>query len=323
MRPRRPGDYRTLLWAAAMPVVAGLQYARPDLMPFLAPFGFYLALAAGVISHNHNHCPTFRSRRANRWLGNWLSLFYGYPTFAWVPTHNLNHHRFVNGPGDATITWRITNRHNVLVAATYFFVSSYWQSDPIRCYIRKARAQNPTLYRQIMIQYGLWAATAVALFALAAALHGLATGLFVWTLATAGPALFALWTIMLFNYEQHVHADPWSEHNHSRSWTSRLLNFMLFNNGYHAAHHENPGLHWTELPRAHAALAPKIHPALIEGSVFWYWAKCYLLAPFWPRFRTVQIGRAPFEPPGGEAPDTTTVEVPLAEAGENVSFARA
>ena len=45
------------------------------------------------------------------------------------------------------------------------------------------------------------------------------------------PALFALWTIMFFNYIQHVHTDPWSEHNHSRSLVSPLLNFLLFNNG--------------------------------------------------------------------------------------------
>lgn len=315
--PRYASDYRTLAWAAAMPVVAALQYWRPSLVPFLAPLSCYLALSAGVIAHNHNHCPTFRSRRANRLFGIWLSLFYGYPTFAWIPTHNLNHHKFVNGPGDATITWRHTNRHLLPIALTYFFISSYWQSGPIKTYLRKARAQKPALYRGVLLQYGAWVAAALATLATAIGLHGVGTGLFVWFGASAGPALFALWTIMLFNYEQHVHADPWSEHNHSRSWTSPVLNFLLFNNGYHAAHHETPGLHWSELPRAHAALAPKVDRALIEGGMWWYFAKCYLLAPFGRGFGTTQVGRAPFDPPEGVSGDIATADVPLGEEGDN------
>jgi hypothetical protein len=47
-------------------------------------------------------------------------------------TRNMNHHRHMNRPGDATITWRYTNRHNLFVALTYFFVSSYFQSRPIK-----------------------------------------------------------------------------------------------------------------------------------------------------------------------------------------------
>jgi hypothetical protein len=41
---------------------------------------------------------------------------------------------------------------------------------------------------------------------------------------------------MLFNYEQHVHTDPFSKHDHSRNFVSPTLNFLLFNNGFHAAH---------------------------------------------------------------------------------------
>ena len=109
-------DRRTLVWAVAMPVVALLPYVRPELAVWLWPLSCYLALSAGVIAHNHNHTPTFRGRTLNAIFGNWLSIFYGYPTYAWVPTHNLNHHKFVNKAGDATITWRFTNKHNALVA---------------------------------------------------------------------------------------------------------------------------------------------------------------------------------------------------------------
>src|SRR5262249_28649378 len=151
---------------------------------------------------------------------------------------------------------------NALVAATYFFVSSYWQSFPIRDYIRRAKAENPRQYRRIVTQYVVWIGTWLALLLAAMLLHGPLWGGLVWLASVGLPALFALWTIMFFNYEQHVHTDPWSEHNHSRNFTNPVLNFFLFNNGYHGAHHERPGLHWSKLPGAHARIADQIDPAL-------------------------------------------------------------
>jgi fatty acid desaturase len=286
-----------LLWVLIAPVVLGLQFARPEWVPYLSPLSFYFALACGIIAHNHNHCPTFASKRANHVFAAWISLFYGYPTFAWIPTHNLNHHRYVNAEGDATITWRHTNRHNVLVAASYFFVSSYYQSAPINDYIKQAKIKNPELYRRILLQYVVWGGGYLGMFALAVALHGFATGLYVFGFAMGLPALFSLWTIMLFNYDQHVHADPFSETDHSRSFTSPTLNFLLFNNGYHNAHHERPGAHWTELKALHEKLAPNIHPSLNQKSVWWYWFKQYALTPFFPSLGSVQLGAGPDKPP--------------------------
>jgi len=305
-----------------MPVVALLPYLRPELAVWLCPLSCYLALSAGVIAHNHNHTPTFRDRRLNGVFGNWLSIFYGYPTFAWVPTHNLNHHKFVNKAGDATITWRHTNKHNAVVAATYFFVSSWYQSEPIRDYIQKAKEKNPELYRTIVGQYVFFGTTHLALFALAIALHGWRVGFLVWSLMFLIPAVFALWTIMLFNYIQHVHTDPWSDHNHSRSFVGPLLNFLLFNNGLHSAHHEMAGAHWSTLPDLHRKLAPLIDPRLNEPSFWLFCLKNYLLAPVFPSLGTKQLGRAPFDDPARDlAVAPVTAGVDAFEAGVNAARA--
>lgn len=299
MKPRYSADYRTLLWMLVFaPAVMASQFIWPELIGWVTVLGLYFGVSAAVIAHNHNHSPTFASKRANNWFSNVLALFYGYPTFAWIPTHNLNHHKLVNKPGDATITWRITNRHNVLVAATYFFVSAYYQSEPTKQFVERARAKNPKLHAFIRGQVAFWALANMALFALALGLHGFSLGLKVWFFAVALPALFALWTVHLFNYEQHVHTDPWSDYNHSRNFVSPLLNFLLFNNGYHTAHHENAGLHWSELPALDAKIADKIDPVLRERSVWWYWFRQYALAPLFPKLGTVQIGRAPFDTEG-------------------------
>src|SRR6188474_8431 len=194
MRPRFAADYRAMLWVALTIFVVAVQYARPELAKWLWWVSAYFALACGVIAHNHNHCPTFANKTMNQLFANWISIFYGYPTFAWIPTHNLNHHKYVNRHGDATITWRYTNKHNVWVASTYFFVSSYWQSDPIKFFIRKAKKENPPLYRRILLQYTIWGGAHLSLLGLSIALHGLKTGLYVYVMTLLIPAFFALWT---------------------------------------------------------------------------------------------------------------------------------
>jgi fatty acid desaturase len=288
------------------PATMVAQYCKPDLIGELTVVSLYFGVSAAVIAHNHNHCPIFASKAANDWFGKWLSIFYGYPTFAWIPTHNLNHHKLVNKAGDATITWRFTNRHNVLVAATYFFVSAYYQRIPTNQFIARAKESNPKLYRMIRGQYAFWIAAHAVLIGVAIAWHGLGLGLRVWFFAAALPALFALWAVHLFNYEQHVHTDPWSRYDHSRNFVSPVLNFLMFNNGYHTAHHENAGLHWSQLAKSDAEVAPHMHPSLREQSVWWYWVRQYLVAPFYPRLGTTQIGRAPFDTP---ALDLRTDEV--------------
>jgi len=148
-----------------------------------------------------------------------------------------------------------------------------------------------------------------------------AAGFKVWGFAFLIPALFALWTIMFFNYIQHVHTDPWSAHNHSRSFTGKLVNFLLFNNGLHAAHHEHAGAHWSKLPEFHAQIEGEIHPDLRPRSFWWFVFRVYVLAPVMPRFGTRQIGRAPFDSPSGDAGPPKTADVDAVESGINAVMA--
>ena len=55
------------------------------------------------------------------------------------------------------------------------------------------------------------------------------------------------YSMMWFNYMQHVHCDPWSKYDHSRNITGRIFNFIVFNNGLHTVHHFNAATHWSEL----------------------------------------------------------------------------
>ncbi|MCA9155711.1 MAG: fatty acid desaturase, partial [Planctomycetales bacterium] len=297
---RHRTDLRTLLWVAIAVVSVAIQYAVPATIVFLCPLSCYLATACGVIAHNHNHRPTFTGRRLNNGFGHLLTVFYGYPTLMWIPTHNLNHHRFVNRPGDATITWRYTNRNHLMMVLAYPFVSGYFQGDPIKHYINRTKSANRHLYSRIWFQYVWWISVYIGLLILAAMLHhrtrtGL--GLYVWFFSLILPAICSVTLIMVFNYIQHVHADAWSEHDHSRNFTGRLFNFLFFNNGFHTAHHERPALHWSHLPEAHAELAGEIDPRLNERSVCWFLVRQYLLAAIFPSLGTQQIGETPDHAP--------------------------
>lgn len=318
---RNTADRRTLLWAAFFPVVALAHYARPELCGYLIPLSLYLGFCSGVFSHNQNHCPTFKNKRLNALYAAYLSFFYGYPTFGWIPTHNLNHHKFVNKAGDATITWRMTKENTGWAAFTYFFLSVYYQAEPIQSFISKAREKNRALFRQILGQYATVALGHAAMLALAVKLHGWGLGAKVYFFGFGLSALFALWSMIFINYIQHVHCDPWSEHNHSRNFVSKLGNFLVFNNGFHAAHHENAGLHWSKLPEAHARISDQIDPALNQQSIFGFCFRSYVLGFFSDRFRTHQIGRPAYAPPDDGAVDLRTADVDAVEAGTNADMA--
>src|SRR5690606_18352936 len=77
MRLRNPADYRTLLWVAMAAALVLLQFNWPQTVLYALPFSCYLAIACGTIAHNHNHCPTFDSKRANNVFGHVLTIFYG------------------------------------------------------------------------------------------------------------------------------------------------------------------------------------------------------------------------------------------------------
>ncbi len=270
---------------------------RPDLGPLLCLASCGLFLGCGVIAHNHNHCRTFCSPIANEVFSAWLSVFYGYPVFAWVPTHNKNHHRFNNRPGDETATWLLGNRHDWKRAVSYSAVSAWRQSGRIRSFIAAARARDRALYRRILLQYGVWIGAHVAMFSLAASLYGSARGLALWTYGLGLPSLFSLWGIMLISFEQHVHADAWEPRASARNFSGGVINFLLFNNGFHTAHHERPGLHWSRLPAAHRAIADTIPPALIEPNFAAYFFRQYIWAAWNPSRGTRQQGSPPWVRP--------------------------
>lgn len=279
---RYKADIRTLIYMVITTALFVVQWAVIGFNPWLYVVYLFLSVAVTVIAHNHNHVPIWRNRILNAITDYWLTVFYGFPSFAWIPTHNMNHHSLNNKEGDYTITYRFTEKNNLLMLLIYPMISSYFQQKPIRDYLVQQRQTNRGRFYFSLSQYVLlflWIAVALILDWKKALLFVII------------PQQFGLFSVLLFNYVQHVHADEESEFNHSRNFIG-FLNTMLFNNGYHTVHHERAGTHWSKLPELHSKVAMKIDPTLQERSFWWYIVRSYFIGMLAPKYRTRSMREA-------------------------------
>jgi len=270
-------DRRTLLYMAVATTLLFVQWNLEALQPLLYLWSLFMAVSVAIIAHNHNHVPLWRSRLLNILTDYWLTLFYGFPAFGWIPTHNKNHHALNNKQGDYTLTYRISEKNNLFTLLSYPSISSYFQQKPIGEYLKKLWRSDRRRFYLAASQY-----LVLVLFYIVVLLWNWKKAL----LFIAIPHQVSLFSVLIFNYVQHVHTDEESEYNHARNFTG-LINLALFNNGYHTIHHLSPGIHWSETPAAQRKIEGLIDPSLNERSFWWYVVRVYLLAPFHSPFRSV------------------------------------
>lgn len=273
---RYSADLRTLFYMSLTTALLVLQWNLGfNIALFL--LSLFMATSVAVIAHNHNHVPTFQNKTLNTLLDYWITLFYGFPAFAWIPTHNRNHHHLNNREGDHTITYRVSERNNLFTLVIYPTISAFYQQQAIFSYLKDLRKRNTSRFWESVLQY-----VALAVFIGGALVLDWQKAV----LYVIIPQQVALYFIMIFNYVQHVHADEESEWNHSRNFVGAGLNTLLFNNGFHTIHHERANIHWSQTPEAHRNIVQNIDPSLNERSFWWYMFRVYFLAPIFPRLGT-------------------------------------
>jgi len=106
------------------------------------------------------------------------------------------------------------------------------------------------------------------------------------------PQAFGVIAMIATGYPQHHQADPNSDWAHSRDFVGRLNNWLHFNHGYHTVHHVDRSLHWSEWPAAHALIADRLDPRLVEASLPGYLLRTFVVAPFVPRLRSPDLSGA-------------------------------
>ncbi|MBK6516342.1 MAG: fatty acid desaturase [Polyangiaceae bacterium] len=270
----------------------GAWWAAAPLFVLTCFFSFFCAVA----THNTIHSPVFEKRAHNRVFQTVLTLTYGHPVSAFVPGHNLSHHKHTQTRKDVMRTSKTRFSWNLL-NGLFFIVKvapAIMRGESL--YFKTMKERLPAWYRQYQIEF--WV------------LHALYLALFIadWKKALVFvflPHKYAAWGIVTMNLLQHDGADENSEYNHSRNFVGKLVNWFTFNNGFHTIHHVHPGMHWSLTPEAHAReIAPHIHPALDQKSLLAYIVRTYL----WPGKRLTYLGQPVVLPE--EGPDENWVPKP-------------
>lgn len=253
---------------------AGLWLSVPLLL-VTCFFSFFGAVA----THNTVHCPVFKQRGLNRIFQVVLTLTYGHPVSAYVPGHNLSHHKHTQTRRDVMRTSKVRFKSQFLNGLLFMpTVGRDILKADMRYFFAMYR-RNPPWFRQMLLEFIVFGGLSLALLVMD------------WQkfiLYVLIPHQYAAWGIITMNLLQHDGCDETSEYNHSRNFVGKLVNWWTYNNGYHSIHHEEPGLHWSLLPEAHAErIAPHIHPNLDQPSLLAYLWRTY----FWPGKRLTYDGK--------------------------------
>lgn len=273
---RYKADIKTIIYMALTTGLFILQWTTLGIHPATYVIYCYLSIAVAVITHNHNHVRIWKSNFMNTMQDWWLTVFYGFPVFAWIPTHNKNHHKMNNRIGDYTITYRFSEKNNLVTLLSYPTISGFYQQKAIRNYLKELFSTKKSRFYLCIAQYlvlVLWIAAALLLDWKKAILFVII------------PQQISLFSVLIFNYVQHVHANEESRWNHSRNFTG-FLNFLLFNNGFHTIHHETAGLHWSQVPEEHKKIENLIDDSLIERSFWWFIVRNYVMGLFSKKYKT-------------------------------------
>jgi fatty acid desaturase len=169
---------------------------------------------------------------------------------------------------DVMRTTKVDTGWNLLNFLAFFFVVAPGVTIGNYRYLKVMKARLPQWNTQLQVEIAFVWGTKAALLLL-----DWRKALLFYIL----PHAFAVWGITTVNYLQHDGADASHPVNHSRNFVGRVFNWFTFNNGYHGIHHEQPGLHWSLTPAAHAEkLHPTIHPALEQPSLAVYLFRAFI-----------------------------------------------
>ncbi len=269
MKLKHPSDWRSLFIVAVYLSLLAAMLLVPQArnvvcLALACQFSFFVQ----TVTHNVLHAGLFESKALNRAFRLVLSFCGLFPVSSVIPSHNLVHHHFGDdgqpdwaSPTHARFRWNLLNLlhfPNIIGPITFAGINR-WAAVKGRARYRRESAQESAFAFGLTGLLLLWDFWGALFFVLVPQLWG------------------ARWFLRV-NLIQHDACDLDSEHDHSRNFGGRLLNWLSVNAGYHTAHHNKAGQHWSELPQSHARdVAPTMRPELMEPSLLWYLARTYLL----------------------------------------------
>lgn len=261
-------DCKTVLYLLAGIFLFSLQWNLEEI--FLPIYFLYIVFSISVcaVNHNHAHYPIWRHKKLNTLTDYLIIALQGHPIFLFVPAHNENHHEFCNTTKDYNYTWKYKDDNCLIGFLLHPFFAAATLIGLIPRYLfssfHKDRSQlyNACLQYMFLIAY-------IGMFAYIDLTKAVILILI--------PQFISLFFLLASNYLQHAHTDESDCYNNSRNFVG-MMNLLLFNTGYHTAHHLWPDLHWSELPSAHRRIEKLIKPELVQKSLIGYAISKYVFS---------------------------------------------
>ncbi len=264
-------DFRSLVFIGISLLLLGLDLSKPVgwisflLVPLSCVF-FYICF---TINHNQLHLGIFKTHWANVVLNVLLSLCTGVPvTMIYLP-HVQNHHPNPCTKNDWAGAHLVEGYQGIWRAIVYVFRA---QIAPI-----KLRPRSPfsglSKYRKVSLCLEVLALGTFFLYELI--VHPSS-----FLLHVLLPWFISLNILILINFALHDGCEYDSENNHSLTFTTKIGNYFLLNNGYHLAHHEKPGMHWSQLPEFYnTSVKPNACPEYEKNSILKHLRLMYFFIP--------------------------------------------
>lgn len=273
---RRREDVRSVAWAALLFLLTWACWTRE----FYAgvPLLMYFTFACACISHNSMHCRVFYSQTLEEVWRVVLSLAYGHAVQTYISGHNKTHHSYLQKEGDLMRTDQMKYKWPILNLLLFMpTVAPKVARNDLNYMLDSWHAARAS---------GRYCSHTISTCVQMACVLGVQAWL-LWIDARKAvllwwlPRIWAQYAIVTINMLQHDGCEPVDKKNmnHSRNFTDPILNWLLFNNGYHCIHHLMPNAHWSQLPEMHRRLVvPYIDPTLNEPSMIGYIYRTYV----WP-----------------------------------------
>ena len=259
LRYRR--DIRSLVFISLALIMLIAPHLRSSPLPeasFAAQVGWItcsslLCFVASIINHNHMHCRMFRLEALNAMANLALSVARGHTATGIVVPHHLNHHVEAGSERDWIRPALAGRRIGWLRLPRYVLRASLTMA------VERMRPDAPVLLER---RRRSWLIEKIFLFTVIgiALLHNW----HIFLLFNVVPWLLGLSLLVGVNLLQHEGCSPQTMLGESRNFTGFIGNWLLFNNGYHTAHHRRPAAHWSELPALHSSLRDKLPEAALE-----------------------------------------------------------
>jgi fatty acid desaturase len=213
-----------------------------------------------LVEHNHAHLRVFVRRWANELLSWMVFLATGVPVEFYEIHHVANHHRHNQRFDAAAQDWSSLfgfagARHPDRPVSRAYYVLSFPLLTICHSLIAIARAPGSPIF---------WRYLRAAAFVTAASAWLISVDAFRFALFFLMPWVIVQFALGYNNYWHHQGCRLTGPHDSSNDYLDVAGRWLGFNIGYHAAHHLQPALHWSLLPRCHERLRAEQRPGVAE-----------------------------------------------------------